>query len=55
MTSPSFNLLDEEFEESKMPSFKLVDEDIDEDKICGTNLCILPYSSYLFYFRVLMH
>lgn len=27
---PSFNLLDEELEESKMPSFKLVDEDTDE-------------------------
>ncbi|XP_017255311.1 DExH-box ATP-dependent RNA helicase DExH17 isoform X4 [Daucus carota subsp. sativus] len=38
---PSFNLLDEEFEESKMPSFKLVDEDIDEDKICGSTAMLV--------------
>ncbi|XP_063936553.1 DExH-box ATP-dependent RNA helicase DExH17 isoform X2 [Daucus carota subsp. sativus] len=38
---PSFNLLDEEFEESKMPSFKLVDEDIDEDKICDDDCKII--------------
>lgn len=55
LTRPSFNLLDEELEESKMPSFKLIDEDTDEDQICGNVYAFYHILLYLFYLIVLMH